>query len=158
MQREIMTKKENHLKLTPQKNGMCYNEKHNYLTTRINKSYTGNTYLSCLRLSKKLSIVFKLGIGNSRVFLNNITIYTYPNGKKRLIGTQVYNRFEYNEAEIILCVKKIISKDIVDAFYKNKTQYDIAWLKNCIKVLVNETMQNQLEIYNNPTLRFPYNN
>jgi len=144
----MITKKENHLKLIPQNNGVCYNESHNYLTTRINTSCTGNIYHTCLRLSKNLSIVIKIGIGKSKVFLNNITIYSYPNGKRRVIGTQFYNRFEYSEAEIISCVKKIISKDIVEAFYKNKTQYDIEWLKNFIKVLVNETMQNQKEAFN----------
>jgi len=154
----MMTKKENHLKLIPQNNGVCYNERHNYLTTRINTSCTGNTYFSCVRLSEKLSIVFKLGIGKSKVFLNSITISSYPNGKRRIIGTQSYNGFEYNHAEIISCAKWIITNDIVETFYKNRTQYDKTWLKNRIKILVNETLQGQLDIYNNSTLRFPYNN
>jgi len=155
---KMMTKKENHLKLIPQNNGMCYNSKHNYLTTKINISCTGNTYFSCVRFSNKLSIVFKLGIGNSKVFLNSITVSSYPEGKRHIIGNQLYDSFEYDEAEIVLFTKQIISKEIVEAFNKNKVHYDQVWLKNYIKALVNETMQDQLEIYNNPALRFPYNN
>lgn len=153
-----MTKKESHLNLIHQNNGIYYNANHNYLITKTNTSCTGNTYFSCFRLSGKLSIVFKLGIGDSKVFLNSIRVSSYHEGRRHIIGTQLYYGFEYNEAEITLCAKQIISIEIVKAFNKNRVHYNQAWLKNYIKVLVSETMQNQLEIYNNPTLRFPYNN
>lgn len=135
------TTKENHLKLIPQKNGMYYNANHNYLITRTNKSCSGNIYHTCLRISEKLSIVFKLGIGNSIVFLNEITIYSYPNGKRRIIGTQLYNRFEYNEAEIISCAKQIIYKDIVRTFNEKRTYFDTTRMKEHIEILVDDTMR-----------------
>jgi hypothetical protein len=144
----MLTKKENHLKLIPQNNGLCYNETHNYLTTRISKSCTGNTYLSCLKLSDKVSIVFKLGIGDSKVFLNCITVSFYPNGKRRIIGIQLYNNFEYSEAEIELCTKQLISKEIVDALNKNSVHCDQAWVNEQTNKLVWETMQNQKKAYN----------
>lgn len=136
-----MIKKRDWTTVIPQDNGMYYNKSNKLLITKINSSFIGNIYLSCLKSSKKISIVYRLGIGHSKVFVNSITVSSYPNGKRRIIETQFYNGFGYDETEIISCAKQIIYKDIVRTFNEMRTYFDITIMKEHIEILVDDTMR-----------------
>ena len=135
-----MIKKRDWSTIIPLDNGMYYNKSNKLLITRINTSVTGNIYLSCLKSYKKITIVYRLCVGHSKVFFNSIIVSSYLDGKRRIIGTQFYDGFSYDEREIISCAKQIIYKDIVRAFIQNRTQIDKAKIKEYIEILIDDTL------------------
>lgn len=147
--KEDMTKKESHTNLIPMNNGMFYNSFHNYLVTKINKSTTGNIYYISFRKSESISIVFKIGIGDSKVFLNEISVSTYPNGQRYILGNMLFDSLEFDEKKVISYSKVIIRNRIIKELNNNRINYDEAWIEMLINILICSTIQNQAEAFSN---------
>ncbi|MCQ2287625.1 MAG: hypothetical protein MJZ74_00820 [Muribaculaceae bacterium] len=88
---------------------LTYNADRNMFLTTGYTSAAGNTYFQGIHLSNRLAIVFDIGIGYARTFLNGLQVYCFDGREKKLIGSRSYacvfytdSRAQREAAEVLL--------------------------------------------------------
>ncbi|MBR6182254.1 MAG: hypothetical protein IKQ77_13720 [Prevotella sp.] len=75
---------------TVSERGLTYNADRNMFLTQGYTSLAGNTYFQGIQLTKRLAIVYDIGVGYAHSFLNGIKLYCFDGRQKKLIGQSFY--------------------------------------------------------------------
>lgn len=74
-----------------------YNQQHNIFLTDGFTSAAGNTYFHGIRLDDRLAVAYSFGQGYCYLFLNGIDLYCWNGTNQKLISSEGYNCFVFNE-------------------------------------------------------------
>lgn len=69
---------------------VTYNAEQNVFLTKGYQSVLGNNYFQAIRVSKKLAVVYNIGVGYYYTFLNGITLYANDGTDKIIIGSKAW--------------------------------------------------------------------
>jgi len=125
----------------------AYDASTNLKVTRVNQSLHGNAHIKAVRENENIFILLDIGIGSIREkrFLNAITISTYINGQRIIIGTQEFYNHFYNEDDVKTMSNEVFLQGLIKIAQKKGQYYSKENLKEDVEKIVDGIYGNNMK-------------